>query len=255
MQDMQQKFLQEPRQPPLALVTGATRRVGAAIALELARSGFDLVITYRNDSEGAKQVQRQVQELGRRCTMHALDLATLHDASFLSALALGKLDVLVFNAAAWSASPWGALRAQSMLEHLQVNAVAPVLMAQALQPLLNASTLPSGASVIAIGDMYAQGKPVRGYASYLMSKAALTQAVQQMALEMAPRIRVNAILPSVVSWPDSIDAATRAAMLDRVPLARVGEPEDVARLVRFLALEASYLTGATIPLDGGRSLR
>lgn len=108
---------------------------------------------------------------------------------------------------------------------------------------------------MAIGDAYAAGTPVRGYAGYLMSKAALAQAVQQMAVELAPRIRANTVLPGVVAWPESMDEATRARILSRVPLGRAGTPDDVARLVRFLCLEAPFITGAAIPVDGGRSLR
>jgi pteridine reductase len=109
--------------------------------------------------------------------------------------------------------------------------------------------------VVAIGDVYADGAPVRGFGAYMLSKAALHQAVRQMAVEMAPRVRVNAVLPGVVAWPEAIDASQREAILARVPLGRVGEPMDVARTVRFLCAEAPYITGAAIPVDGGRSLR
>jgi pteridine reductase len=133
---------------------------------------------------------------------------------------------------------------------MRVNAFAPVLLAQALQPLLSASSQPGGGSVVAIGDVYADGAPVRGFGAYMLSKAALHQAVRQMAVEMAPRVRVNAVLPGVVAWPEAIDASQREAILARVPLGR-----DVARVVRFLCAEAPYITGAAIPVDGGRSLR
>lgn len=241
---------------PLALVTGGTRRVGRAIALELARSGFDLVVTWRRDAEGARRVVDEVRGLGRACHALELDLAGLRSpAAARDALALDRLDALVLNAAAWQATPWGSIDAEAMAEALQVNAIAPVMLAQAVQPLLAASPLGGGGAIVAIGDAHAADIPVRGYGAYLMSKSALAQSVRQMAAEMAPTVRVNGVLPGVVDWPASLDAARREAILSRVPLARAGEPGDVARLVRFLCLEAPFMTGALVPVDGGRSIR
>ena len=241
---------------PQALVTGGTRRVGRAIALELARAGFDLVVTWRRDAEGARRVTDEVLALGRACRAMRLDLASVREpASARALLGLDRLDALVLSAASWEATAWGSVDADAMADALQVNAIAPVVLAQAAQPLLAASALPGGGSVVAVGDAHAGDIPVRGFAAYLMSKAALAQAVRQMAAEMAPAVRVNGVLPGVVDWPESIDAARREAILARIPLARAGEPADVARLVRFLCLEATFMTGALVPVDGGRSIR
>jgi pteridine reductase len=241
---------------PLALVTGGSRRVGAAIALALAEAGMDLVITYRQDREGADAVCRRIAALGRSARAVELDLAMVTSPDAVAAtLSLDRLDALVLNAAAWHGQPWSSWTHHDLVGTLQVNAVAPLLVAQSVRSLLERSSLPGGGSIVAIGDAHAAGTPVRGYAGYLMSKAALAQAVQQMAVELAPRIRANSVLPGVVAWPESIDEASRARILDRVPLGRAGEPQDVARLVRFLCLEAPFITGAAIPVDGGRSLR
>jgi pteridine reductase len=240
---------------PLALVIGGSRRVGAAIAMELARGGFDLVVTWRGDHDGAQAIQREARAIGGACELMQLDLSEVGRHGVHGQLGLDRLDALVLSAAAWDPSPWGQLQAEAMAEQMRVNAFAPVLLAQALQPLLSASSQPGGGSVVAIGDVYADGAPVRGFGAYMLSKAALHQAVRQMAVEMAPRVRVNAVLPGVVAWPESIDASQREAILARVPLGRVGEPMDVARTVRFLCAEAPYITGAAIPVDGGRSLR
>lgn len=241
---------------PLAVVVGGSRRVGAAIAAELAQSGMDLVLTYRQDQEGAEATRARIEATGRRVRLVRLDLAMVTSpAAVAQTLGVDRADALVLCASSWHGKPWQEWSHQEMVAALQVNAVAPVILAQALRPHLERSTLPGGGSVVAIGDAHAAGTPVRGYAGYLMSKAALTQAVQQMAVELAPRIRANVVHPGVVAWPDSIDAATRARILERVPLGHEGEPHDVARLVRFLCLEAPFMTGAAIPVDGGRSLR
>ena len=240
---------------PLALVIGGSRRVGAAIAMELARAGFDLVLTWRGDRDGAQAVQREVRAIGRGCELMQLDLSEVGRHGVHERLGLERLDALVLSAAAWEPSPWGKLQAEAMAEQMRVNAFAPVLLAQALQPLLAASMQVGGGSVVAIGDVYADGAPVRGFGAYMLSKAALHQAVRQMAVEMAPHVRVNAVLPGVVAWPESISEAQREAILARVPLGRAGDPMDVARAVRFLCAEAPYITGAAIPVDGGRSLR
>ena len=240
---------------PRALVTGGTRRVGRAIALELARAGCDLVITWRNDQSGAAEVQAAVRSMGRACELLRLDLADVARRGTDAIPRIDRLDALVLSAATWQPSAWGAMRPDQMMEQMGVNAFAPVLLAQALQPVLSASDCPGGGSVVAVGDAHAEQVPVRGFGAYMMSKAALHQAVRQMAVEMAPRVRVNAILPGVVAWPDSMDASVRQTILSRVPLQRAGAPEDVARLVRFLCLEAPFITGAAIPVDGGRSLR
>ncbi len=241
---------------PVALVTGGSRRVGRAIAIELARAGCDVVVTWRSDREGALQTQKDIQAIGRRCDLRDVDLEDMVDATIAAAtLDLTRLDALILNASTYEPTPWGTLNGTICLRDLQVNAVAPVLLTQALHPLLKESKLAGGGSVVAIGDIYASHTPVKGFASYLMSKAALAQAVQQMAIEMAPLVRVNAVLPGVVAWPEEIDSTTQASILKRLPLARAGEPEDVARLVRFLCLEAPFMTGAAVALDGGRSLR
>jgi pteridine reductase len=241
---------------PCALVTGATRRVGRAVALELARAGHDIVATWHTDASGAGMLEAEVRALGAQCRTFQLDLGSdAVDSAARAVAGIHAIDALVLNAAAWQASPWDAPMEQAALEAFRVNALGPVRLVQALAPLLRASKARGGASVVAVGDAHAQGTPVRGYGAYMMSKAALHQAVQQMAAELAPAIRVNGVLPGVVAWPEDMPAERREALLARIPLQRAGEPEDVARLVRFLCTEAPFITGALIPVDGGRSIR
>ncbi len=229
--------------------------MGAAIAMELARAGFDLWISWRQDRDGAERVAADAMALGARCRTLQLDLSTFDGTGLPEELASSPLDALVLSAAAWEPSPWGEVDRTEALRMLQVNAVAPLLLVQALSARLAASSLEGGGSVVAVGDAYAHGTPVRGYAAYMMSKAALHQGVQQMAVELAPKVRVNAVLPGVVAWPDAMPAEARQAILQRIPMGRAGEPAHVAALVRFLCLEAPFMTGALVPLDGGRSIR
>ena len=241
---------------PTALVTGATRRVGRAIALELARAGHDIVATWHTDASGAESLASELRAAGATCLALRLDLGSdAVDAIANELDGVRAIDALVLNAAAWQASPWDAPMAQAAIEAFRVNALGPVRLVQALTPLLRASTAAGGASVVAVGDAHAQGTPVRGYGAYMMSKAALHQAVQQMAAELAPAVRVNGVLPGVVAWPEGMPTERREALLARIPLQRAGTPEDVARLVRFLCTEATFVTGALIPVDGGRSIR
>lgn len=240
---------------PVALVTGGSRRVGRAVVLELARSGFEVVATWRKDREGAEQVAREVAAFGGTCRTLELDLTGDDPAQVVRASGVSRLDALVLNAATWSRTEWGAIAAAEVMEHFCANALGPVLLVQGLASLLRASTIPGGGAVVAVGDVHADETPVRGYSAYLMSKAALHQAVRQMAIELAPEVRVNAVLPGVVAWPEEMSLERRAVVLSGIPLARAGAPEDVARLVRFLCLEAPFMTGALVPLDGGRSVR
>jgi pteridine reductase len=126
---------------------------------------------------------------------------------------------------------------------------------QALAPALARSSLAGGGSVVAFGDIHAMGRPRRAFAPYLMSKAAIHCMVESLALELGPAVRVNAVAPGVVAWPEDAPAEERAAYEARIPLARPGTPEDAARMVRSITEDMPYVTGSVFRLDGGRWLR
>lgn len=123
-----------------------------------------------------------------------------------------------------------------------------------LSPALRRSTLPGGASVMAFGDIHVDFRPMKEFTHYLASKSALQKSFRNLALELAPHIRVNVIVAGVIAWPQSMGANELAAYVERVPLGRVGTPNDAASLVRFVTMEAPFMTGSAITLDGGRSL-
>jgi pteridine reductase len=131
------------------------------------------------------------------------------------------------------------------------------MLSARLSPLFERSLLPGGAAVVAMCDIHAMGRPRRDFAAYSMSKAALEEMVRSLARDLAPSVRVNGVAPGVVAWPDSgieSESAEQSRYLRRVPLARAGEPEDAAKAVVWLALDATYITGDIIRVDGGRWL-
>jgi pteridine reductase len=251
---------------PLALVTGASRRVGRAIALELARAGCDLLITYRSSEQEADSLSREVAAMGGQATLYRVDLSDLGEVERFGdqlAQSLPKLDVLVHNAAAYEPTPIASdgsgLDVNSLREQMTINAMAPLVLTAQLRGLLERSRLPGGASVVAIGDIHAMGRPRATYVAYAMSKAAVLEMVHCLARELAPQVRVNAIAPGVIAWQEREDPGTsmqveQAKYLRRIPLGRFGTPDDAAKVVRWLALDATYITGQILRVDGGRWL-
>lgn len=246
---------------PVALVTGGAKRIGRAIVLELARAGCQVVATCLHSVDAMQRTLREALEAGAPAAAWLqLDLACPSQAARQLEQATGplpRLDALVHNAAVYEPSPLGQISETKALETLRVNALAPLLLTQALAPLLARSPLPGGGAVVSLTDIHALGPSRRRYSPYLMSKAALEAMTRALALELAPAVRVNAVAPGVAAFPDrgeEADPALQRRLLARVPLQRAGEPEDVARAVRFLVLEAPYVTGQTLRVDGGWSL-
>jgi pteridine reductase len=240
------------------MVTGASRRVGRAIALELAARGCDLLLHARH-ADSLAQTHAAAVSLGARCTPLTADLDDPTQVERLAsdALADARPDILVHNASSYTPSPLASLTAEHALSHFRINALAPLLLSRLLAPALSASALPGGGSIVALTDIHALGRPRRDFAAYAMSKAALGQMIESLARDLAPRVRVNAVAPGVVAFPDDGPEASpdlQAAYLARVPLARAGTPAEAAKAVAFLALDAHYTTGATLRLDGGRWL-
>ncbi len=242
---------------PLALVTGASRRVGRAIAVELGRCGFELILTYHRGTQAIEETIDLVQQ-SSAAPVNAVQL-NLDDPLCVSRVVevlrdRTRLDALVHNASSYRRSPLGSITAVDALEQYRVNALSPLLITQALADRLGASVLPGGGAVVCLGDIHVLGRPLPAYAAYAMSKAALTQMVQSLVRDLAPSVRINAVAPGVVAWPQNEDPKVIAAYEARIPLQRPGTPEEAAEVVRWLILEARYVTGEVIRLDGGRWL-
>lgn len=249
---------------PRAVVTGAAARVGRAIALELARSGFDVAIHHRSQPDAAAEVARLCAEHGADTLIVASSLdeeagcTTLVDAVKRR---WDRVHLLVNNASRFEPVPFEQIDAAAWDAMLAVNLRAPFLLSRGLLPLLErglASDLggpaDQGGCVVHLCDVGAE-RPVSGYAHYSVSKAGLVMLVRAMAVELAPRVRTVGVSPGQVVWPESYDDALRARLAKRIPMGRVGTAEDVARLVRFVATEGFYLNGAILPVDGGLSSR
>lgn len=251
--------------PGTVIVTGAARRVGRATAIALAERGCDLVLHWRSSQAAIEETRQRALDAaarqGRRITVDLVDgdlddLAAVERlGAALATRVAGGLAGLVHNASSYGATPFGTITAEAALSHLRVNAVAPLLLTQALAAPLRRAR----GAVVLFGDIHAMGRPRMRFAPYLLSKAAVIELVETLALELAPEVRVNAIAPGVVAWPEGgavdADPEERARYESRIPLARPGTVDEAAALVRWLLFEASYLTGEVVRIDGGRALR
>ena len=245
---------------PLAVVTGGARRVGRAVCAALGRAGCDVLLTYRESESEAAETVRELRAVGAHARAERLDLDDC-EASLAWAEGVAsrepRVDVLVHNASIYAPTPLDTIDADTALRHYRVNALSPLLLSRALAPVLARSPLPGGGAIVALTDMHVLGRPRADFSAYAMSKAALTEMVRTLARDLAPNVRVNAVAPGVVAFPESgyeADPEAQARYIARVPLGRAGAPSDAAEAVRWLALEARYTTGEIVRVDGGRWL-
>jgi pteridine reductase len=238
---------------PTALITGAGVRVGRAVAEALGDAGFDLVLHAHRSGDAVRELCAALQARGIKAQAVIADLSRFEGVQALSAAVrerASSLEVLVNSAAIYERTPLAELTPARFERMLQINLAAPLFLTQALLPLLQAATAPS---VVNITDT-ATNKPYPNHSAYLASKAALVMVTQALALELAPRVRVNGVAPGAVAFPADFDAAKRERILARVPLGKSGAPADVARAVLFLVRDAPYTTGHIVSVDGGLAL-
>jgi pteridine reductase len=237
-----------------ALVTGGARRVGAAIARRLHGAGASVVLHYRDSAADADALAAELNALRAKsaATVKAELLAPIAPRALVAAAldAFGALDVLVNNASAFFPVPVGGIEASHWEELVGSNLRAPLFIAQEAAPKLAAR----GGCIVNIVDIHAE-RPLKGYAVYSIAKAGLAALTRSLALELAPKVRVNGVAPGAIAWPEDgqLDPAERARVVATTPLARVGTPEDIAQAVHFLAC-APFVTGQIVAVDGGRSI-
>jgi pteridine reductase len=236
------------------LVTGAARRIGATIARALHADGCDLALHYRGSHDAAIALRDELEHArpGSVLLLRA-DLGEFDRLPELVAQAIGRfgrLDGLVNNASSFSPTPFGGVTPAQWDELFASNARAPFFLAQAAAPHLRAAR----GAIVNLVDIYAS-RPLRGHAVYSMAKAALAMATKALALELGPDVRVNAVAPGAILWPENgADASARDAMLARTPLGRTGTPGEVAEAVRWLLFDATFCTGQVLAVDGGRDI-
>jgi len=239
---------------PVALITGAARRVGATIARTLHAAGYDLALHYRHSSAPMQSLCAELEAARAGSTLaiaaELADTERLPDIVQLCTTRFGRLDALVNNASAFFPTPVGSVTPQQWNDLFASNAQAPFFLTQAAAPHLRAT---HGAIVNMI-DIYAQ-RPLARHPVYCMAKAALAMMTLALAKELAPDVRVNGIAPGAVLWPESGKAyADQSELIARTPLQCAGSPEDVAAAVLFLLRDATFTTGQIVNVDGGRAL-
>ncbi|MDD2768698.1 MAG: pteridine reductase [Methylococcus sp.] len=238
----------------VALVTGAAKRLGAAIATHLHGQGYRVVVHYRHSEADAlrlcQSLNRCRNDSAAAFGADLLELEALGRLIDRAANRWGRLDALVNNASTFYPTPMGGVTGRQWDELLGSNLRAPFFLIQQAIPWLRAAE----GSVVNMVDVHAD-RPLPEHAAYGIAKAGLVALTKALARELAPKVRVNAVAPGAILWPErDADPARRAEILSRIPLARPGEPSDIARAVVYLLDQAPYVTGQVITVDGGRSL-
>jgi len=235
----------------VALVTGGAHRLGRAIALALGQAGANVVVHYHRSAEQATAVLDELRALGVQAAAMQGDLSSATAAECLVDAAVdqwGRLDLLVNNTGIWGATPIGTVTPERWDELINTNLRSAFFTAQRAAPALRTAR----GAIVNIADVGAL-RPWRNHTPYLVSKGGVVTLTEALAKDLAPDVRVNAVAPGPVLLPDGWTPAQAERAAKSVPLGRVGQPEDVAQAVIYLA-QADYVTGVTLPVDGGQRL-
>jgi pteridine reductase len=238
----------------VALVTGAARRIGAAIARRLHGAGAKVVLHYRGAEAEAVQLEKELNaaRAGSATKLKGDLLAPVAPKALVDAALqrFARLDILVNNASAFFPTVLGEIEASHWEELIGSNLRAPLFLAQAAAAQLAFA----GGAIVNIADIHAE-RPLKGYVVYSIAKAGLVALTRSLALELAPSVRVNAVAPGAIAWPEDgqFDPDERSRVVATTPLARTGTPEEIAQAVHFLCT-APFVTGQVLAVDGGRSI-
>lgn len=233
------------------LVTGAARRVGRAIATALARRGARIAIHYNTSRPEAERLASELRDFGGDSMTVRADLNDVRAVRRMAESVLkrfGSLQVLVNNASLYEKNHFGRTSLDDWDRHLDVNLRAPFFLCQAVAPLMKKA---GEGKIINIAD-WAALRPYTGYIPYCVSKAGLLCLNAVLAKELAPEVQVNAVLPGPVLLPENCTPSQRRAVIQATLVKRLGSPDDVAKAVLFLIESGDFITGAAIPVDGGR---
>lgn len=241
-------------QDKVALVTGGAQRLGAVIATRLHAAGMKLVIHYRSSDEAARALQRTLhRNRGDSVALVRGDLLTVDKIRHLvgeSLEAFGRLDVIVNNASIFHSTPVGTVTALDWENLMGVNLRAPFFLVQEAASELRGNR----GSVVNMVDIHGR-VPLKDHAVYSIAKAGLIFLTRALARELAPEVRVNAVAPGAILWPEGDDnEPAHQRIISNTPLKRIGSAEEIADAVLFLVSDAGFTTGHVLPVDGGRSI-
>ncbi|SNR78435.1 pteridine reductase [Methylobacillus rhizosphaerae] len=249
-------FVDTPLENKVVLITGGAKRVGAAICRLLHTHGASLMIHYRSSDDEARALQAELNL--QRPGSVAIIQGDLLNLSILPKLVqetvhhFGHLDALINNASSYYPSELGSINEHQWEDLIGPNLKAPLFLAQAAAAELKKTR----GSIINITDMHVE-RPKKGYIIYSVAKAGLVTLTKSLAHELAPAVRVNAVAPGPVLWPEDnpqFDEVYRQRVISQTLLKRIGESDDVAKAVHFLLQDAPFITGHVLAVDGGRSL-
>ena len=237
------------------LITGASRRIGAEIARTLHRSGHRIIVHYHASSAAAEKLCDELNAIrptSAQCLCgNLLETTSLPELVAKAQALWQRLDVLINNASTFYPTPVGHTEESHWNDLFGTNLKAPYFLAQATLPYLKEHA----GCIVNITDVHAE-RPMKDYPVYSMAKSGLLMMTRALARELAPEIRVNAVAPGAIIWPENdMTDSTQAQILSRIALRRQGQPQDIARTVRFLIDDAPYITGQVINVDGGRSIQ
>jgi pteridine reductase len=237
------------------LITGGAKRVGAAICRRLHAAGANLMLHYRASAGEARLLQAELNHTRPNSVAliqaDLLDLPKLPSVVEQTLQTYGHLDALVNNASTFFPTPIGEITEHAWNDLMGTNLQVPLFLAQAAAPALRKAQ----GAIVNLSDIHAE-RPLKNYVIYSIAKAGIAGLTRSLARELAPEVRVNAVAPGPILWPDdeSFDELSRQRIISHTPLKREGTPEDIARAVHFLLAEANYVTGETINVDGGRNM-
>ena len=238
---------------PVALITGAAKRIGAAMAMKLHNEGYRVIIHYGHSENDAQSLAARLnQKRANSAFCLQADLCDTHAVSELGEEAVnvwGRLDVLVNNASSFYPTPVGDITEEDWTSLVGSNVKGPLFLSQALTPALKKSK----GCIVNMVDMHID-RPLPKHSVYLLAKSGLASLTQSLAIDLAPNIRVNGIGPGAILWPErEMEDAEKDTLLSSIPLGELGTPDDIANTLWFL-ISAPYITGQIIFVDGGRSL-
>lgn len=236
-----------------ALITGAAKRIGAAIAKKLHQAGLDIIIHHNTSSEDAKNLANELNKTRPNSAM-ILQANLIDDTSYKKLIDdafnfKNRLDVLVNNASVFYPTEISNISIDQWNETINTNLKAPLFLSHYAAGYLEKNH----GCIVNIADIHGE-KPLKDHTIYCISKSGLITLTESLAKELAPNIRVNGISPGAITWPETMDNDTKNLILDNSALKKAGSMEDISKAVLFLVNDADYITGQVINVDGGRAL-